>query len=171
MTPPLDVIESSAPKSPSPRRIVTVVAVLGLVAGLVWYVRRPSPAPEPAAEPTPSATPSGLPDRPVGTPLPIADVDLGVVILPSRPPQILNTRLGTSRPFGVPGAADWNYQFDELDNGRYLVVAWPPESAIDTASAWLVDIGLGTADHVVSGEGIIFGSDSTSVPLLGFLWA
>ncbi len=159
--PPLDVIESPARTSWSPRRIVSVVAAVGLVAGLVWYLQRRPPTPEPA--PAPSANRTNLPDRPVGVALP-NDTNFGRVVLPSRPPRILDTSDGKNQPItGLPGTPDWNYVINVLSDRGYLVIAWPPEGLNIKAAAYLVDVSRGTAIHVASGQGIVPGADNRSI--------
>jgi hypothetical protein len=166
MMPPLDLIESPARRPLSPRAIMAVVAALGLAAGLFWYLQSRPPSRAETSAPTPSAFVSrtSLTDRPAGIALP-AGVDFGDLVLPSRPPRILNTRDGTSRLIpGLPGSSEWNHQINQLTDRTYLVVASPPPGTVEfTAAAYLIESAQGTATHIVSGRAIAVGLDNSSV--------
>ncbi|HEX5598857.1 MAG TPA: hypothetical protein VFX61_22995, partial [Micromonosporaceae bacterium] len=112
-----DVIESPGGSEPSgKRRLFVVVAAVAAIALLTYLWLRAPSDPRPDTDPPPDAGP--LPEQPDAGPLPTG-LELGRLLLPTRPPRLLDTADGSSQPItGLPGAGDWTYGMHDLGGGR-----------------------------------------------------
>ncbi len=165
--PTTDVIESGpSPRGLAARRLAALVAVMALGAWLVYLERTPppsAPATTTAVEVMTIAPPTidpNLPTAIVADQLP-AGIDLGTVVVPTRPPRLVDTVSGTSQPIvGVPDGAGTAYEVYDLGGGHFLVTVREPRG--DT-QAFLVTSPDAAAVPVAAGDSVVVGADNTSI--------
>jgi hypothetical protein len=160
-----DVIESHA-APPVGRRVAVGVIATALLVWLAYHASRPDPSDQSALAPSEPPVAAMSPDpRLPGEPLMVdelvAGIDLGTLVVPTRPPQMVDTVRRTSQPIsGLPAAPGLSYGVADLGGGRFLVTARDPYPATE---AFLVTTASGVARPVVTGDDVIPGADGVSV--------
>ncbi|HEX5598106.1 MAG TPA: hypothetical protein VFX61_19140, partial [Micromonosporaceae bacterium] len=99
-------------------------------------------------------------------------LELGRLLLPTRPPRLLDTADGSSQPItGLPGAGDWTYGMHDLGGGRFVVTTRPYFSGQGTmpeTSAYLVVAADASATPIAAGDDIALAADNASILVTRF---